>query len=230
MAEGGTKAVITLAETLAVDTVDAILTPEETALPARAIDEHIERTGWHPAYVGEELTALPDSVERVLTAATLRHPPELRRTFPSVTGCSPWQFIQFEAGQGAARHMDGIDADPFAAPRHVARVQVVVEDAAEGGAFFFETTSSDEVWDPRHDGRQDPGYAAGMRFTRIAPHDRISRDAPDTDWIHRVRGNPWTTPAGPGTAVVYRAQLIHGVTPVTAGRSRRFITGLTAGD
>ncbi|MEU5128226.1 hypothetical protein [Streptomyces mobaraensis] len=92
------------------------------------------------------------------------------------------------------------------------------------------TTSSEEVWDPRFDGDHAPGYAPGMRFTRIAPHDKVSHGTADTAWIHRVHGNRWTTPAGPGTAVVYGAQLIHGVNAVAEGRTRRFITGLTAED
>ncbi|KNB54223.1 hypothetical protein [Streptomyces caatingaensis] len=220
---------ITLTETLAVDTVDAFLTAGEVARLAEAVERHIVRTGWQPSYVGEELRELPDEVQDVLDAATRRHLPEIRRTFPAVTGVSPWQLIQFGPGEGAVRHMDGIAADPFGTPRHVARIGVTVEDAREGGEFFFETTSSEGVWDTRHDGTSAPGYAEGMRFTRIAPHDRISRDEPDTAWIHEVRGVPWTTPAGAGTGIVYGAQLIHGITPVVSGRCRKFITGLVAG-
>ncbi|MEV5508931.1 hypothetical protein [Streptomyces orinoci] len=220
---------ITLTETLAVDTVDEFLTAVEVTHLSQAIDNHIKRTDWHPAYVGQELTEIPDEVQQVLTAALHQHLPEIQRTFPSATGCSPWQFIQFEAGEGATRHMDGVAADPMVERGHVARIQVAVEEAVLGGEFFFETTSSDEVWDPHYADIQAPGFAAGMRFARIAPHDRVSRDEPDTAWIHTVRGNPWTTPAGAGTAVVYGAQLIHGVSPVRSGRTRRFITGLTTG-
>ncbi|MFI9205523.1 hypothetical protein [Streptomyces sp. NPDC053048] len=221
---------ITLTETLAVDTVDEFLTAGEVVPLSRAMDRHIERTGWRPAYVGEELTVLPDEAQGALQAATLRHLPEIRRTFPSVTGCSPWQLIQFDAGEGAVRHLDGIGADPFTAPRHVARIGVTIQDAEQGGQFFFETTSSDRLWDPRFGAGATPGYADGMRFTRIAPHDKISRQDPETDWIHEIRGIPWSTPAGTGTAVVYGAQLIHGITPVVRGRCRKFITGLIAGD
>ncbi|MEU1313094.1 hypothetical protein ABZ419_29955 [Streptomyces cinnamoneus] len=221
---------ITLTETLAVDTVDEFLTAEEVAHLARVMDRHIERTGWKPAYTGEELAVLPDEVQDALRDAVLRHLPEIRRVFPSATGCSPWQLIQFDAGEGAVRHLDGIGADPFAAPRHVARIGVTVQDAERGGEFFFETTSSPRLWDPRFGEATTPGYAPGMRFSRIAPHDKISRQDPETDWIHQVRGTPWTTPAGRGTAIVYGAQLIHGITPVTAGRCRKFITGLIAGD
>lgn len=221
---------ITLAQTLAVDTVDEFLTSEEVARLSRAMDRFIQRTGWRPAYVGEELNVLPDEVQGALQAATLRHLPEIRRTFPAVTGCSPWQLIQFDAGEGAVRHLDGIGADPLTGPRHVARIGVTVQDAQAGGRFFFETTSSPHLWDPRFGEGAAPGYADGMRFTRIAPHDKISRQDPETDWIHGVRGTPWTTPASAGTAIVYGAQLIHGITPVTEGRCRKFITGLLAGD
>ncbi|MEU3354791.1 hypothetical protein [Streptomyces sp. NPDC037389] len=219
---------ITLTETLAVDTVDDFLTREDVARLARLVDIRITETGWRPAYVGQELTELPDEVQASLQAAVLRHLPEIQRTFPSAVGCSPWQLIQFDSGEGAVRHLDGIGPDPLASPRHVARIGVTVQDAEAGGEFFFETTSSDDLWDTHRDGLAAPGYAHGMRFTRIAPHDRISRDEPDVAWIHKVSGVPWTTPAGAGTAVVYGAQLIHGIAPVVRGRCRKFITGLVA--
>ncbi|MEU4208658.1 hypothetical protein AB0F13_01420 [Streptomyces sp. NPDC026206] len=160
---------ITLTETLAVDTVDEFLTNEEVARLSRAMDSFIQRTGWKPAYVGEELVVLPDEVQDALQAATLHHLPEIRRTFPSAMGCSPWQLIQFDAGEGAVHHLDGIGADPLTAPRHVARIGVTIQDAEAGGQFFFETTSSTDLWDPRFSEGTTPGYADGMRFTRIAP-------------------------------------------------------------
>ncbi|MEV5508197.1 hypothetical protein [Streptomyces orinoci] len=97
----------------------------------------------------------------MLTAALHRHQPEIRRTFRSAIG-----------------------GDPFAGNGHVARIQVAVEDAADGGKFSFGATSSEEVWDLRHQGARPPGFEPGMRFTRIAPHDRASRDERDTVRIH----------------------------------------------
>ncbi|MFD8982825.1 hypothetical protein [Streptomyces sp. NPDC059564] len=69
-----------------------------------------------------------------------------------------------------------------------------------------------------------------MRFTRMAPHDKISRGDHDTSWIHTITGSPSTMPARTGTAIVYGAQLIHGINSVTEGRCRTFITGLVAGE
>ncbi|WP_405496547.1 hypothetical protein [Streptomyces sp. NBC_00096] len=220
---------ITLTETLATHTVDGFLTPKEISELTALLDAHLAATGWRPSYVGEELTNLPDPVQRVLDGAVRTHLPALRQAFPSADGASPWQYIEFGPGEGAVRHLDGIGPDPLAFPRHVARIGVTIQDAAVGGDFFIETSSSTGLWDERLGEGPHPGYAPGMRFTRIAPHDKISRGEQDTDWIHTVTGTRWTTPASTGTAVAYGAQLIHGITPVTGGRCRKFITGLTTG-
>lgn len=220
---------ITLNETLAVRTVPAFLTPKEVTELAVLLDDHLSATGWSPSYVGEELADLPVTVHEILDQAVARHLPEIRVVFPSAAGASPWQFIEFGPGQGAVRHMDGIGADPLALPRHVARIGVTIEDADAGGEFFVETSQDEAVWDRRIGEGPHPGYEPGMRFTRIAPHDRISLGDQDTDWIHTVTGSPRVLPAATGTALVYGAQLIHGIQPVTRGRCRKFITGLTAG-
>ncbi|MFA7764595.1 hypothetical protein ACGFNX_15805 [Streptomyces sp. NPDC048723] len=219
---------ITLTETLTTHTVDAFLSPKEISELTVLLDAHLAATGWRPSYVGEELTDLPDHVQRVLNAAVEMHLPALRQVFPSADGASPWQYIEFGPGEGAVRHLDGIGPDPLAFPRHVARIGVTIQDAISGGDFFIETSSSPAIWDEHLGEGPHPGYAPGMRFTRIAPHDKISRGDEDTTWIHTVTGARWTTPASTGTAVAYGAQLIHGITPVTQGRCRKFITGLTA--
>ncbi|MFD8292144.1 hypothetical protein ACFV2B_28520 [Streptomyces lavendulae] len=218
---------ITLTETLATHTVDGFLAPKEITQLGRLLDAHLAATSWRPAYVGEELTDLPAQVQHILTTAVEAHLPALRQAFPSADGASPWQYIEFGPGEGAVRHLDGIGPDPLTFPRHVARIGVTIQDATAGGEFFIETSSSPGIWDDHYGEGPHPGYAPGMRFTRIAPHDKISRGEQDTAWIHTVTGTRWTTPASTGTAVAYGAQLIHGITPVTQGRCRKFITGLT---
>lgn len=205
---------IQLNETLGIHTVEGFLSPEQLAPLADAVEEHLAATGWQPTYVGQEMD-LPDTVNAVLSEAVARHLPEIRQVFPSAAGASPWQYIQFEPGQGADRHLDGIG--------------VTLQEAAAGGQFFIETTSSDAQWDPRH-AQPAPArapYAPDMRFTHTAHHYAVADRLPQAAWLATVRGVPWTTPAGPGVGVVYGAQLIHGITPVTAGRCRKFITGLT---
>ncbi|MEV0992709.1 hypothetical protein [Streptomyces sp. NPDC049949] len=94
---------------------------------------------------------------------------------------------------------------------------------------FIETGPGDGVWDKRRDAGPHAGYEPGMRFTRIAPHGKISCGERGTSWIHTVTGSPRFLPADTGTATVYGAQLIHGINPVHQGRCRKFITGLTSG-
>ncbi|MFJ9943228.1 hypothetical protein [Streptomyces erythrochromogenes] len=101
---------------------------------------------------------------------------------------------------------------------------MTIQDAISGGGFFIETSSSPAIWDEHPGEGPHPGYAPGMRFTRIAPHDKISRGDEYTHWIHAVTGARWTTPASTGTAVAYGARLIYGTTPVAQGRCRKFIT------
>ncbi|GHA43455.1 hypothetical protein GCM10010329_77910 [Streptomyces spiroverticillatus] len=219
---------ITLTETLAVRSVPGFLDPKEIAFLTGLLDDHLAATGWSPAYVGEELDDLPPRVQEVLDAAVARHLPQIQQVFPSAVGTSPWQYIEFGPGEGAVRHLDGIGPDPLARPRHVARIGVSVEDAVTGGEFFIETAPSDGIWDTRLADGPHRGYEPGMRFTRIAPHDKISRGEQDTSWIHTVTGHPDVLPADTGTATVYGAQLIHGIRPVGQGRCRKFITGLLA--
>lgn len=221
--------VITLTETLAVRTVPGFLDPKEITELTALLDDHLAAISWRPAYVGEELDDLPARVHEVLDRAVARHLPEIRQVFPSAVGASPWQFIQFGPGEGAVRHLDGIGPDPLAHPRHVARIGVTIEDATAGGGFFIETGPGEAVWDTRLDAGPHTGYEPGMRFTRIAPHDKISRGEQDTSWIHTVTGSPTVLPADTGTATVYGAQLIHGINPVHQGHCRKFITGLTSG-
>ncbi|MER6203544.1 hypothetical protein ABT234_40035 [Streptomyces sp. NPDC001586] len=221
--------VITLMETLAIRTVPDFLTPKEIADLTVLLDDHLRATDWRPTYVGEELSELPHSVQQVLDRAVARQLPAIQAVFPSARRASPWQFIEFGPGEGAVRHLDGIAPDPLGHPRHVARIGVTIEDAADGGEFFIETGPGEGVWDARLGDGPHPGYEPGMRFTRIAPHDKISRGEQDTSWIHTVTGSPRTLPASTGTATVYGAQLIHGINPVHQGRCRKFITGLIAG-
>ncbi|WP_354384148.1 hypothetical protein [Streptomyces sp. PvR034] len=220
---------ITLTETLAIRTVPGFLNPKEISDLTVLLDDHLAATGWRSAYVGEELDDLPARVHEVLDTAVARHLPQIRQVFPSAVGASPWQFIEFGPGEGAVRHLDGIGPDPLAHPRHVARIGVTIEDATAGGEFFIETGPGEAVWDTGLEAGPHAGYEAGMRVTRIAPHDKISRGEQDTSWIHTVNGSPTVLLASTGTAIVYGAQLIHGSNPVHQGRCRKFITGLISG-
>ncbi|GAU70665.1 hypothetical protein SSP35_21_00600 [Streptomyces sp. NBRC 110611] len=47
-------------------------------------------------------------------------------------------------------------------------------------------------------------------------------------WIDALPRTRWLSDTATGTATLYGVQVIHGVTPVTQGRLRKFISTLTA--
>ncbi|MBH1935848.1 hypothetical protein I5Q34_16495 [Streptomyces sp. AV19] len=213
-----------MTETLAVHTVEGFLTLDETSQVIKGLDEYIAATGWVPARPEEGLRA-PDDVQEILNAAVERALPSIRRVFPSVDGRpTPWDYHDFGPGGGIEPHLHGVD-DPGARRQRVARVAFHLQEAARGGEFFVDTSASEALWTDRVAGA-DSGFVPGTRFTREISHDASAEALAELRAIPRTR---WTSTPPAGTAIVYGAQLVHGVQPVVEGRLRKLITNLLAG-
>ncbi|UQI46021.1 hypothetical protein M1P56_17520 [Streptomyces sp. HU2014] len=213
---------IHMTETLAVHTVEGFLTPDERHSLIKVLDEHLEATGWVPERPSAALVP-PDTAQEILEAGFRRALPGIRRVFPSVAACTPWNYHDLAPGDRIDPHLHGVP-DPGARPQRVARVAFHLQEAARGGEFFVDTCSSDALWTDRAAG---PGsaFAPGTRFARDIPDDGGTHNA----WLGAVPRTRWTSAPPAGTAVVYGAQLVHGVLPVAEGRLRKLITNLLDG-
>ncbi|GGM46099.1 hypothetical protein GCM10012275_16380 [Longimycelium tulufanense] len=215
---------IHLTETLAVHTIEDFLSPTEVNRLNHAVDKFLDATGWRPSR-SAEVVRLPENVQDIMGNALRRNLPAVQRVVPSVSGAAAWEYVELSPGQAVPSHLDGIGPDPMAYPHRIARMSVVIADAARGGDFYVETTSSELPWNPGPTGGN--GYDPRMRFTRIATHESVEDGDESAGWISHTPRTRWTTTAGVGVAVVYGAQLIHGVTPVVSGKVRKLITNLT---
>ncbi|MCC3776152.1 hypothetical protein [Streptomyces sp. UNOB3_S3] len=210
---------IHMTETLAVQTVEGFLTPEETDELTKILDDHLAVTGWVPARPSEGTTP-PEAAQAILDRAMRRALPALRRAFPSATGTDPWLYHDLGPGDRIRSHVHGV-GDPEARPQRIARVAFNLQDADSGGEFYLDTSSADALWsDATTTGAGGP--APGTRFV----HEITARTGPvKLDSLPRTR---WTCSPPPGTTVVYGTQLVHGVLPVVEGRVRKLITNLLA--
>ncbi|GGU66060.1 hypothetical protein GCM10010211_34120 [Streptomyces albospinus] len=211
---------INTSETLAVQTIEHFLTPEETAQVTKIMDEHLAMTGWVPARPAEGLTP-PGSVQELLDGAIERAMPALHRAFPSALWVDPWLYYDLKPGDMIRVHVHGLGGPDEQLVR-LARVVFNLQDAEEGGEFYLDTSSCDELWSDRRAG-PDGTFAPGTRFT----HEITARSGPVD--LNTIAATRWLCQPPPGTTLVYGAQLIHGVTPVVAGRVRKLITNLCAG-
>jgi hypothetical protein len=168
-----------------------------------------------------EITDIPEPAEQLLQRAFDRTRPALARLMPSITTCRPWTYVEYGPGQHITSHLDGIAPDPYAWPRQIAGISVVVAPADHGGGFYVETTASDSLWHLRADQAQEHGYAEGMW---------LANDGADNSsaWFQQMPRTRWTVNPAAGTALLYGSQLAHGTEPVTGGRSAKFISWLAA--
>ncbi|MFE0043377.1 hypothetical protein [Streptomyces albireticuli] len=214
---------IHMTETLAVHTVEGFLTPDETAEVVKLMDDHLATTRWVPARPSDGL-APPASVQEILGGAVERALPAIRRVFPSAVAVTPWDYHGLGPGDRIEAHVHGVSA-PESRPQRVARVAFHLREAERGGEFYVDTCASDALWTDRTAG---PGsaFAPGTRFVREISHHSGPREIAALSGVPRTR---WTSAPPAGTAVVYGAQLVHGVEAVRAGRLRKLITNLMDG-
>ncbi|MEU2794190.1 hypothetical protein [Streptomyces sp. NPDC007100] len=211
---------IHISETLVLQTVEDFLTSEEVSRLVKIMDS--EAAGWRPRHQAEVLKA-PATAQEVLADATLRALPAIRRSMPSIAAAGHWGYTELAVGQGVPTHLDGISS-PRTPPRRIGRIGVTIADAADGGRFYIETTSDSAPWSDTLLGPDD-GYEPGTPLSHSLPHGpAVHEETPQ--WLVSPRKSRWLTDAGPGVAVAYGAQVIHGVTPVLRGRLRKFVTDL----
>ncbi|MEX2981753.1 hypothetical protein [Streptomyces sp. C36] len=211
---------IHMTETLAIHTIEGFLTPDETSQVVKVLDEHLDATGWVPARPSDGMVP-PDAVQEILAGAVERALPAIRRVFPSVAGVTPWDYHDLGPGDGIPPHLHGVD-DPHRRPRRVARVAFHLQEAECGGEFFVDTASSEALWTDRT-AEPGSGFVPGTRFAREISHHAGPEALAALRAVPRTR---WTSSPPAGTAVVYGAQLVHGVEPVVTGRLRKLITNL----
>ena len=186
--------------------------PGHTAAQAMAVYEPRGRV---------EITDIPEEAEQLLQDAFDRARPALARLMPSITTCRPWTYVEYGPGQHITSHLDGIAPDPYAWPRQIAGISVVVTPAAAGGGFYVETTASDSLWHVPAERAHEHGYAEGMW---------LANDGADNSsaWFQQMPRTRWTVNPAAGTALLYGSQLAHGTEPVTSGRCAKFISWLAA--
>ncbi|MFG2292703.1 hypothetical protein [Streptomyces sp. NPDC048603] len=216
---------IHISETLVLQTVEEFLTDDDLARLLKIMDAEQAATGWKPRFQAEVIPA-PAAARDILQAATLRALPAIRRSIPSATAAAKWAYTELGPGDEIQTHLDGIP-HPERAPRRIGRIGVVVQAAEAGGEFYVETTSSPGVWSGLEVGESE-GYLAGTPLTHVLEHapDRADLHETTPEWLAGAARSRWTSHAGPGVAVAYGAQVIHGVTPVRSGRLRKFVANL----
>ncbi|MEV2253825.1 hypothetical protein AB0I94_25145 [Streptomyces sp. NPDC050147] len=217
---------IHISETLALHTTEGFLTDSELTQLRKIMHATLDETGWQPRHQAEILLA-PVAAQDILQDATRRALPAIRRTMPSISAAAPWAYTELTAGQEVPTHLDGIP-DPGTAPRRLGRIGVVLDDAEAGGDFYIETTSSPGIWTGEEVGEGE-GFMPSTPLTHRLPHASepgAPRHASAPTWLEGARRTRWTTDARAGTAVAYGSQVIHGVSPVRAGRLRKFVTDL----
>ncbi|MGW3389666.1 2OG-Fe(II) oxygenase [Streptomyces cinereoruber] len=237
---------IHIAETLSIRTVESFLRPNEIERLNDVMDDALgslgrdrygagrqttihEIPGHSPADAQDvyepagriEMTDIPYEATALLDQALKLHMAAVTRTLPSATGHRPWIYLEYGAGQYITPHADGIAPDPLTRPRQIAAATVTLTDIQDtGGAFYVETTGSDDVW-TTNEAPTGSGYAPGMRFA----HDGADMSSP---WFRAMPRTRWSVAPSPGTLVVFGSQLVHGTEPVRAGRVRKFLTLLVS--
>ncbi|MFD9793793.1 2OG-Fe(II) oxygenase [Streptomyces sp. NPDC059070] len=237
---------IHIAETLSIRTVESFLKPNEIERLNDVMDDALgpfgrdrygadrhttihEIPGHSPAEAQDvyepvgriEMTDIPYEATSLLDQALKLHMAAITRTLPSVTGHRPWIYLEYGADQYITPHADGIAPDPLTRPRQIAAATVTLTDTQDtGGAFYVETTGSDDVW-TTDEAPTGSGYAPGMRFA----HDGTDMSSP---WFRAMPRTRWSVAPSPGTLVVFGSQLVHGTEPVRAGRVRKFLTLLVS--
>lgn len=210
---------INTSETLAVQTIEKFLTPDETAQVTKIVDDQLATTGWTPVRPSEGLTP-PEAVQEILTNAIDRAMPVIRRAFPSAHSVAPWLYHDLKPGDKIRSHVHGM-GDPAERPVRLARVVFNLQDAESGGDFYLDTSACEELWTDRVTGSGGV-FDPGTRFV----HEITARSGPVS--LDAIAATRWICRPPAGTTLVYGAQLIHGVTPVIAGRVRKLITDLVA--
>ncbi|MBB1254314.1 hypothetical protein [Streptomyces alkaliterrae] len=211
---------INTSETLAVQTIENFLTVDETAQVTKVVDDQLATTGWVPAHPSEGLIP-PGAAQEILSDAIDRAMPVIRRAFPSAAFAAPWLYHDLRPGDVIRSHVHGM-GDPGDRPVRLARVVFNLQDAESGGEFYLDTSASEELWTDRV-AESDDVFAPGTRFV----HEVTATSGPVA--LDDVTATRWVCRPPAGTTLVYGAQLIHGVTPVVAGRARKLITDLCAG-
>ncbi|MDI3417620.1 hypothetical protein [Streptomyces luteolus] len=218
---------IHVSETFALHTTEEFLTEEESTLLEKVMTSDPPETdgGAEPSSRYERA---PAAAQSVLQQAFERALPSLKRVMPAVAAAAPWSYAEIVAGDSVPVHVDGIP-DPLAHPKRIGRIGVVITAAQQGGEFYVATTASPELWTDTELGETD-GFHRGMRLTRSLPHevDPSPQIHASPTWAQSLPQTRWTTDAPARTAVAYGAQLMHGVTPVTSGVVRKFVTDLLA--
>lgn len=217
---------IHISETLVLQTVEDFLTSDELSQLRKIMDDEQHATGWPPRFQAEVVPA-PSPAQELLRHATERALPAIRRAMPSIRTSAAWGYTELAPDGRVPTHIDGIP-DVSAVPRRLGRIGVVLEAADTGGEFYVETTSHDGIWRGSVAGEAD-GFHPGSALTHSLPHSPgpdVHQHDGEPEWLRNAPRTRWITDAGPGIAVAYGAQVIHGVLPVRAGRLRKFVTDL----
>ncbi|MGW0733950.1 hypothetical protein [Streptomyces sp. NPDC002851] len=216
---------IHVSETIALHTVEDFLTEEDLS----QLNKIVDNESWPEADAGTltRYVQAPDAAQAILRQAVERALPSIRRVMPSIVDAAPWLYAELNPGDSVPVHVDGIP-DPAVAPRRIGRIGVTISAPEAGGEFYLATTSSPELWTDTRLGEAD-GYTPGTRLTRRLPHEAVPDAVPHHSgptWTDTLPKTRWTADDRPGVALVYGAQLMHGVTPVARGVLRKFVTDL----
>ncbi|MER7468113.1 hypothetical protein [Streptomyces sp. NPDC097981] len=209
-----------MTETLAVHTVEGFLSLEEITQLTKLLDDHLATTGWAPVRPSDGITP-PDEIQEILAIALQRALPAIQRTFPAVAGATAWDYHDLGPGDGIDPHLHGV-GDPDERPQRVARMAFHLQEADQGGQFYVDTSSSEALWTDRT-ADEGSAFAPGTRFAREISHHATPETIAALRDVPRTR---WTSAPPAGTAIVYGAQLVHGVETVRQGRLRKLITNL----
>jgi hypothetical protein len=237
--------VITTAETLAIHSIEGLLTPDDITALTATMDALLAQDGRERYAAGRsgtrhevpghnatdtraayepagrlEIHDVPDAAGAILDAAIARSWRSLTRVWPWAGAVRPWMYIEYEKGQYITPHLDNIAPDPLFAPRQLAGISVLLTPADSGGNFYVETTADQRLW-TEATSDAGSGYATTMSFA----HDGADHTAA---WFRSMRRTRWTADPQAGDALVCGSQITHGTTPVAAGRVRKFLTWLLA--
>jgi hypothetical protein len=157
-----------------------------------------------------ECTELPPEAEKILEGIFSRNLPSIRYAFPEAVRNNGWFYAEYGIGQFVNPHVDyhGRIGDPW--PGVLATVSLSVRNADADGRFFVESSGDGSVWEEPRIARR------GLDWSTPSFRDQ-----------RRVR---WVAQHEPGDMLIWGSQVIHGTTPVRAGRSCKFLTQLLAAE
>ena len=153
-----------------------------------------------------ECTEIPQEAEKILEEIFSRNLLSIQYAFPEASRNNGWFYVEYGVSQYVNPHVDyhGRIGDPW--PGVLGTVSLTVRSADADGRFFVESSGDGSVW-------QEPRVARrGLDWS--TPSFREQR---------RVR---WLAQSEPGDMLIWGSQVIHGTTPVGAGRSCKFLTQL----